>query len=69
MLHDLVNFALGLASLALSGLVIRVYHYFDAMEARQEENEELLFTIRADLISFRRECGSPPYPYDRPYRP
>jgi hypothetical protein len=55
MLHDLVNFALGLASLALSGLVIRVYHYFDAMETRQEENEDLLFTARADLISLRRE--------------
>ena len=64
MFHDLVNFALGLASLALSGLVIRVYHYFDALETRQEENEELLFTLRADLICVRRESGLAPYPYD-----
>ncbi len=64
MLHDLVNFALGLASLALSGLVIRVYHYFDALEEDKEENARLVFTIRADVIALRRELRQPPYPYD-----
>jgi hypothetical protein len=64
MWHDLVNFALGLASLALSGLVIRIYHYFDALETDKEENARLVFTIRADVISLRRELGREPYPYD-----
>ena len=65
MIHDLVNFALGLAGLGISGLVLRVYRYFDAMETRADENEELLFTVRADCISIRRESRLQPYPYDR----
>ncbi len=64
MLHDLVNFALGLASLGISGLIIRVYHYFDALETDKEENARLVLTIRADVIALRRELRVRPYPYD-----
>jgi len=64
-LHDLVNFALGLAGLGISGLALRVYKYLDALETRADENEELLFTVRADCISIRRESRLQPYPYDR----
>jgi len=63
--HDLLNFALGLAGLGISGLFIRVYHYFDALEEDKEEHARLLYTVRADCISIRRESGLDPYPYDR----
>lgn len=66
MIHALINFLLGLASMAVGWAALGVSRYFTTRDQRLEETENLVQTVKADCISIRRSLKPPlwEYPYD-----